>query len=353
MSAGRAVRNVCEGELRGPEGYLRKRVSALLPGQPAVVDVEEMDVDVWRVNCADGRCLVAKQQLFGWMTRGRPHDLLVVERRVLDLLEAAGCPVPRVLGGDDDQQFIFLEHCGDRTLDDVVQDGGEKGLEDWTEALIRGFCSIERRLQEREEELAPHIAPGADRPALAANWEAAGKRAGEGLRYLLAGAPSHLIEARQLLGELVVRLGARRPALGSTDYNARNVVVDLDTGRLSFIEFAKIGWDWSERRLMQYSTSLGSGRADGRFRSLLKRRSVEFYEAQGGDAGVLDGHHLVFCLNGAAMLGRALARPDELTNVRLMEVWQNPRQRLKQLHAMLAEPLSDEPLVGRLRAFFC
>jgi len=36
----------------------------------------------------------------------------------------------------------------------------------------------------------------------------------------------------------------------------------------------------------------------------------------------------------------------------LMEAWQNPRRRLAQLHALLAEPLSDEPLVGRLRTFF-
>jgi hypothetical protein len=352
MGAGRAVRNAREGESQRPEGYLKERVPALLPGRPVVGNVEEMDVDVWRIDCADGQCLVAKQQLFGWMTRGRLHDLLAVEQCVLGLLGAAGCPVPGVLGVDDEQQFIFLEHCGERNLDDAVQEGRERGLEAWIEPLIRGFCSIGRCLQEREAELVAHVAPGADRPALAANWEEAGKRAREGLGYLLAGARSHLTAARQLLEELVARLGAERPVLGSTDYNARNVVVDLDTRRLSFIEFAKIGWDWSERRLVQYSTSLGAGRVDGRFQSLLDRRSAEFYEIQGGDAGVLDGHYLVFCLNGAAMLGRALARPDEPTSIRLMGVWRNPRCRLAQLRVMLAGPLSDEPLVGRLRAFF-
>lgn len=346
MSAGR------KGDAERPEGYLRGRVPALLPGQPAVGDLEEIDVDVWRINCVDGRCLVAKRQLFGWMTRGRPHDLLAVEQRVFGLLGAAGCPVPDVMGVDNEKQFIFLEHCGDRTLDDVVQEEGERGGEGWSEPLIRGFCSIERCLQEREGELVAHVAPGADRAALAANWGEAGKRAGEGLGYLLEGAPSHLIEARQLLEELVARLGAARPVLGSTDYNARNVVVDPDTRRLSFIEFAKIGWDWSERRLMQYSTSLGGGRGNGCFRSLLDRRSAEFYESQGGAVGALDGHHLVFCLNGVAMLGRALARPDEPTSVRLMGVWRNPWRRLAQLRAMLAEPLSDELLVGRLRTFF-
>ena len=343
MGAGR------EGSVERPENYLRERVPSLLPGQPAVRNIEEIDVDVWRVDCADGRCLVAKQQLFGWMTRGRPHVLLAVEQRIFDLLGAAGCPVPGVLGVDDEEQFIFLEHCGERTLDDAVQEGG---IEEWAEPLIRGFCSIEKCLRKREEELVVHVAPGADRQALVVNWEEAGKRAEEGLGYLLDGARFQLNEAGRLLEELVARLGADRPTLGSTDYNARNVVVDLGVGRLSFIEFAKIGWDWPERRLVQYSTSLGAGRSDGRFRTLLDRRSAEFYESQGGDAGTLDGHSLVLCLNGAAMLGRALASRDEPTSVRLMGVWQNPRRRLTQLRAMLAEPLSDEPLLERLRVLF-
>ena len=63
---------------------------------------------VWRVEDAAGRNVVVKHQLFGRLTRGRAYDLLEVEREVLSILRAAGCPVPACLGVDPDAQCTRL-----------------------------------------------------------------------------------------------------------------------------------------------------------------------------------------------------------------------------------------------------
>jgi len=341
------------GEAGALEERVRQRARDLLPGRPEVRAVEELAPDVWRVEFADGRKLVAKHQLCGWFTGGAAHDLLTVEQRVLDLLAGTGCAVPRVLGVERQAQIIFLEYCGRRTLDDVVQDTSAR--RSYARRTVAGFCEIERVFQERQEELLVHISPQADVGHLEQAWRQASGRAREGLEHLLRFRRTGQSEGRELLDEILRRLGRRRPSLGSIDYNARNVVVDLDSGRLRFIEFAQIGWDWPERRLVQYTTSLGAGRPGGNFQGLLDAETAALYAELAGDpsgAGVLDCHHLVFHLNAAALLRAALETPGERDSRRLLQAWKNPRQRLERLAHILAQPLSADPLAGELREMF-
>jgi hypothetical protein len=147
--------------------------------------------------------------------------------------------------------------------------------------------------------------------------------------------------------------------LGATDYNARNIVIDPEKNTLRFIEFSKLGSDWPERRLVQYTTGLGARLPDGGFHSLLNRRRVERYASLAAEyratdpeciAHALDGHHLVFHLLTACMLKDAHLDPSQ--NVRLLEVWQSPERRFEQLRSILASPLSGNPLTTELRTFF-
>lgn len=335
------------------EERIRTGVSRLVAGRPVVRRVEPLTCDVWRVDFANGRRLVVKHQLFGWLTEGTAYDLLEVERRVLDLLGDAGCAVPRVLGVDGQAQLIFLEYCGDQTLDDVVQEAPEEIHRRYGQRLVEEFTRVEEAFRQRREELRSRVAPQADEGQLEEAWRLAGMQARRGMELLLGRCPDR---TRGLLDEMLGWLGDRDASLGSTDYNARNVVVDPSSGRLSFIEFAKIGWDWPERRLVQYATSLGAGRPRGNFEGLLGGEEVEFYAARIGDAGAaraLDGHHLVFHLNAVALLCGALARPEEKESGPLLQAWKNPRQRLERLLCALTAPLSADTLAAELRNAFC
>jgi hypothetical protein len=333
-----------------PDQYLRRRVPLLLDGCPAVRAIVPLDEDVWRIDCADGRRLVAKQQLFGRAAQRRGGDLLALETGVLQRLKQAGCPVPAALGTDPQTQFIFLEYCGDRTLDDVAQEETTDIQQRCVRQTIAGFCAIDQVFQASQQELLTQVAPGGEPTELAENWKLAGIQACRGLSYLLKGAGSRFAEALQRLAEILTDLAHRPPRLGSTDYNARNVVVDLDRGQVSFIEFAKIGWDWPERRLLQYTTSLGANRRHGNVETLLTPDCVAAYTAAGGEAAALDRHRLVFLLNAVARLDAALEKPEEDPGRLLLKVWQNPTARVKRLQTLLAVPLSDDWLAGRLRA---
>ena len=303
---------------------------------------------VWRVEDADGRKVVVKYQPFGWLTEGTAYDLLEVERDVLGLLHGAGCPVPAVLEIDREAHCIFLEWVGEHTLDEAIQTGDYEA----TQQAIAGLCRIERVLAQHEEQLAARVAPAAGRDALAMAWDEAGARAHAGLEQLLdrLGRPVDSA-AQQQLDEMYAYLAARPPVLGSTDYNAHNAVVHAASGTVRFLEFAKIGWDWTERRLVQYTTSMGSGRSDGRMRSLLDAPAARLYAERSGrsdGAQVLDYHRIFFLLNGAALLCAALA--GEPPGPALLKRWQRPARRLRQFADMLTQNVSADPVAVAFRA---
>ena len=303
---------------------------------------------VWRVEDAAGRNVVVKHQLFGRLTRGRAYDLLEVEREVLSILRAAGCPVPACLGVDPDAQCIFLQWVGDRLLDDAIQDGDRAA----TMEAIRGLCAIERACAQRADQLAARVVPSANRAALAAAWDEAGARADAGFEQL-CGRLQRPVDAgmRPLLEAMHGWLAARPAALGSVDYNARNAVVEPRGTRVYFLEFAKIGWDWTERRLTQYTTSMGSGRPDGRMCSLLDAPAAHWYaevSERSDGTRALDYHRIFFLLNSAALLCAALN--GEPAAQALRQHWKRPQARLRQCATMLAEGLSTDPSAAEFRS---
>ena len=317
-------------------------------GHPPVRAIAPLAEGVWRIDDADGRKVVVKHQLFGRLTQGTAYDLLEVEHDVLGVLHAAGCPVPAVLGIDPDAHCIFLQWVGDRTLNDAIQDGDRAT----TIQAIRGLCAIECAFSQRADLLEPRVVPSANRAALDAAWDEAGKQAHAGIEQLCSRLQRPLDAGIQpLLEAMHDWLAARPPALGSVDYNARNAVVEPEGTRVYFLEFAKIGWDWTERRLTQYTSSMGSGRQDGRMRSLLDASAARLYaEASGRSDGVraLDYHRIFFLLNSAALLCAALdGEPHALA---LRQHWKRPHVRLRQCAAMLAEGLSTDSSAAEFRS---
>ncbi len=313
-------------------------------GYPPVRAITPLARGVWRVEDADGRKVVVKHQLFGRLTQGTAYDLLEVERDVLGFLRADGCLVPTVLGIDSDAHCIFLQWVGDRTLDDAIQDGDRTA----TLQAIRGLCAIERACAQRAAQLEPRIVPSANRAALDAAWDEAGVRAHAGIEQLCrpldVGLPP-------LLESMHDWLATRPVSLGSLDYNARNAIVGPEGTRVYFLEFAKMGWDWTERRLTQYTTSMGSGRQDGRMGSLLDAPAARLYaevSGRGDGARALDYHRIFFLLNSAALLCAALnGGPHALA---LRQRWKRPYARLRQCAAMLAQGLSTDPSAAEFRS---
>ena len=320
----------------------------------------ELAAGVWRLDLDGGRRVVAKRQPFAGLARGRADDLLAVEQRVLSLLRERNCPVPRVLGADPSAHLIFFEHVGDETLDDAARSSGPERRQLLRERLVSGFLQLEQAFADCQGELEPHVSPAASRDRLPAVLDQVRKGARNGLHGLLrrcgrASGPA-LRELEERLDELCSRLaGEEGESLGSTDYNARNVVVG-GSGAVSFIEFAKIGWDWPERRLVQYATGLGAG-AEGGFAGLLDRAAARQY-ARWAPADrtrrmfALDGHHLLFHLNAAAMLCGALDRPGHEPHRGLLKAWQQPELRLRQLCAAVAAPLAGDTMTTGFRRQF-
>lgn len=320
------------------EEYLRAQLPHLIPGA-VIASVEPLAAEVWQVALANGRLLVAKHQLFGFLTQGRPYDLLAVETEVLALLGQAGCPVPQILASDPRTQFIFFEHCGDQTLEETHHPA-------YLPQVIAGWCRIEQVLHQHQDRLLLLVAPQAQPSCLQEAWTQATARALQGLEWLAGQCSTTplLPSARQALQGICAFLAARAPSLGTIDYNPRNIVVDRVRGQVCFIEFAKIGWDWTERRLVQYTNTIKSG-----FGSLLDQDQVERYAGQvdGEGARALAYHHLVFWLNAAAMLGQALDAPEE--HAALGQAWAPLAPRLAQLVHCLRRPLGADPWADTIR----
>lgn len=335
------------------EAYLRRRVPELL-GAP-VRAIEPVASGVWSLRVGEVR-RVAKYHLFAPLTRGKCHDVLNVERDVLGALIEAGCRVPRLVALDEDAFFAFYEWVGGETLDDWAQ--RESVVHPvLIDDLLRNQCAIDTVLTGQADRWTPRVAPGGDQSNLTARWSSACQRAVWGAEALLCHMqlPPLKSRIRDLIRLVGDELSLRSPALGSSDYNARNIVIS-PRGEAFFLEFSKLNWDWTERRLVQYTTCMGSGRDGGVIRPLLNARAARLYADLLDDEKALralDGHQVVFLLNAAATLCKALERPTESAHAALLRAWQNPLQRLHALADALGAPLSNDEQIGSLRAAFC
>lgn len=268
---------------------LRSNIPPLIPGHPAVTSFDVLDDDVWLVALADGGRLVAKHQLFGQLTRNTPYDLLQVEFDLLRQLRRRGTPVPVPFGIDADTQTILLEYAGPCTVADALTRTETDERRAWlTRRILQGLVDIEAHLDDHEWEA--RVAPGLSREDLDASWKAVQPAVQDGLRLLCAAVAGQqpTPDLLETLAGLVDWLGSRPPTLGPSDYRPENIVMDAVGQRVAFIDLAKVGWDWTERRAVQYTTSIGVSGV-----GLLDNLDVPSASI---DRGALDGHLILFRL---------------------------------------------------------
>jgi hypothetical protein len=316
----------------------------LLPDSPRVTSIIPVTApggphaNIRRVVLSTGESVVAKRHLFAFRAAGQPYDLLTVEQKVTACLKNAGCSVPEVLGSDPASGIVILKDVGGATLDDAIQTSSPAGRFRLATSSIDEFVRIQNAFIHQDSLTEDLVAPGGDRESVQETFAGLVDLLGpEQLRPLV----SSNVTDTDLDGvaSVVRRLSERPLVLGPTDYNARNIVLS-DDAHVWFLEWSKVGFDWPERRAVQYLTSLGAGRPGSRPRSLIDRWTADRYAAsatwtdKNSAASDLDAHHLIFhILLALRWTASQLDLPKGIRNA-------------------LITPLSEDLEIGSLRRLF-
>lgn len=315
-------------------------------GHTPPASIEQISAHVYKVTLSDGLEVALK--------RVAEPASLSTESLVLERLHRLGCPVPEVHLVEPSLRILVTAWAGDRTMDDVCQEEDQETIVQRGGAVAEGLCRIEAAGGEVDEGLV--LRPDAE-------GEAAGilREARYGAEALLRGDTRPPAEAQGALARVAERLRAGARAVASLDYNARNVVIDRD-GAVRFIDFSSVGWDWPERRFVQYVTGLGAYRRGGRLVSpltpelaaLYARLRRRFSSAVSEEAVLraLDAHDLLFHLVILARLARLRRCPETPVARLLRRAWDAPEARWRQALLHLTRPLSDDPDVNTLRDLF-
>ena len=318
---------------------------ANLPDQQGIEKIEPVSESrahaVWKVT-TNKSVFAVKHHLFAPLTRGKPYDLLAVEQRVTDHLLAHGVSVPRIITADPDTGLVVCEWCGDQTLDDLCQTTDPNPF---ARNVIHTLLALGNAFHHHPPNFASRIAPGCDADALREHWQHLTQSLGETLPTLATHNAPDLLPTWTALAEELARAA---PALGPTDYNARNIACS-NMGTTTILELAKIGYDWPERRLIQYTTSLGAHHPKGRVVSLLTPALARHYANSASKLydtpaeiihARLDAHHLIYHLSATRLCLSARSSP-----------WQNIDARIAHHLHQIAHPLSEHPLTCKLRAY--
>ena len=314
---------------------------------------------------ANGRTYLLKQHLITQPVGESAFTPFQIECAVLLRLHQAGCHVPEPYWWSDAASCLLMEWCGDTTLDDLAQERPIDELKPIVQNTTRAFCQLEEGFAKTADPLNPYIYP-LDYPVfLREMMQTLLDQGRKTLDYLawMKGEPMSSDQAGELdtLWERLSNcLHSATPTLGTLDYNARNIVVNGDTP--SFIDFGTIGWDCSERRLVQSLNSLGANRTNGNFVSLLDQEIVKEYAGhvakhrvdcpEAEIAAQVDCHQLLFYLSIVHRLLQSTAQPEAAENKATLQAWGDPKARFRRTLALLADShLSEDPDCAHIREF--
>ena len=312
--------------------------------------------NVWRLNTPENKYIL-KQHLVAQPIGKSAYSPFQIETAALPILHRAGCLVPQIIWKSEVDSTLLLEGCGDKTLDDFAQKSPAAALKPITRNAVREFCRLERAFADYTEAFQPYIYP-LD-ASLDKTLDAMLDRGRKTIDYLawLSGGPMRPDEQTmidEIWEDMSNCLHGAEARLGSLDYNARNVVIDGD--RPTFIDFASVGWDWGERRLVQTFNSLGAHRSGGSFVSTLNREVVGEYASQTSQRGAdeteirVDYHNILFYLSIVYRLLQAAAQPQRDDSKSLLNAWGDAKPRLRQAIDLLADSsLSGNPYAAQLR----
>ena len=278
-----------------------------------------------------------------------------IESTVLSVLHRNGCRVPKIIWKSEGSHALLLEWCGESTLDAMAQIGSSSALKPILKTALMELCRVETVFAENREFLTPYVFRFDVDTTLQRLLEQGRKTLGYLAGSLTSSQTAHFDKAWTVLSN---RLRTASPTLDSLDYQSRNIVISEKTTFL--IDFSSVGWDWQERRLIQFFNSIGANQAGANFVSLLDRELVDIYAAwvtshretcsPAEIAARVDSHHLLFYLSVIHQILRAVAQPEASESRTLLKAWGDPKARYqKALIQVIHADLSDDVHTTQIR----
>ena len=278
-----------------------------------------------------------------------------IESTILSILHRNGCRVPKIIWKSEDFHALLLEWCGELTLDAMAQSRPTRTLKPILRTTLLELCRVETVFAENTELLTPY----AFRFDLDITLQRLLEQGRKTLGYLGGSITSSQTERLDTTWTaLSNRLRTAPPTLDSLDYQSRNIVISDETPFL--IDFSSVGWDWQERRLVQFFNSIGANQEGANFVSLLNRELVDAYAEWVTShretcspveiAARVDSHHLLFYLSVIHQLLRAVAQPEVSESRTLLKAWGDPKARYQSaLRQLIHTDLSDDVYTTQIR----
>ena len=278
-----------------------------------------------------------------------------IESTVLSILYRNGCRVPKIVWKSDAFHALLLEWCGELTLDTLAQSRPLSDLEPILQTTLMELCRVETVFAENTEFLKPY----AFRYDLDLTLQHLLEHGRKTLGYLCgAMTASQILHLDAVWTAVANRLRNAPPTFDSLDYQSRNIVLSNETPFL--IDFSSVGWDWQERRLVQFFNSIGANQEGANFVSLLNRELVDTYAvwvtshretcSSAEVAARVDSHHLLFYLSVVHQILRAVAQPEASESRTLLKAWGNLKARYQSaLMQIIQTNLSDDVHTTQIR----
>ncbi len=316
--------------------------------------------NLWRVM-VDGQSYVLKQHFITRPIGDSAFTPFEVESFALSTLSETGCSVPKVIWQSGPDFCLLLEWRGESTLDDLAQTTPLESLKETITGALGEFYRIEKSFVNLRADFARYVY-SLDYPTyLRKTMDEMLDRGRKTMEYLArsSGEPSPS-DLDKLWSNFTQAIRRDSATLGTLDYNARNIVVDTDG--ISFVDFGSIGWDWSERRIVQFFNSLGANREGGNFVNLLNRDVVRAYANRAityrsgcSEEDIftqLDYHNILFYLSIVYRLLAGAAQPEQEENRALLRAWGDTEARLtRALEILVNSQLSEDSASRQIREF--
>ena len=278
-----------------------------------------------------------------------------IESTVLSILHRNGCRVPKIIWKSEDAHALLLGWCGELTLDAMAHSRSSSTLKPILQTALMELCRVENVFSENTERLTPYAFRFDLDTPLQDSLEHGRKTLGYLCSSLTSSQTTHLDKAWAALSN---RLRTAPPTFDGLDYQSRNIVISDETPFL--IDFSSVGWDWQERRLVQYFNSIGANQEGANFVSLLNRELVNVYAAWVTShretrssteiAARVDSHHLLFYLSVIHQILRAVALPEASESRTLLKAWGDLKARYQSaLMQIIHTDLSDDVYTAQIR----